>query len=401
MLPIPWKTFIHPHKAFRLEYPAHWDQVQKDNAQSCGFGPHERDDVGLWISIMPYSLDTTRMTDDLPKLMQQALEKTEAGAVERDPTLRNHGLKADLKKEGEGGHHWMVAGGDLVLFATSQVPTAERDEWNPIFARVMASLQITRDNELLFRQLANEVLSKLRERYPDQEFQHDDKGIRGKQQLIYLSNLLREIKESPTRRDSIIEHFVSSLGQSSDVPMGEETWEEARACLLPVLKHKDYFKGDGPSRHQLRIDWLADVKICYALKIKNLFRFVTNWDVGRWETDNDTVHKIAIENLVKLSWPRRLEGSRQRDGGRIIIVDTGDSLASSRLLNPELYQLFSGPLGSPFYAGIPDRDTLVLFSNRRSLKQRISRTLTKDCRKSAYPITDRSFLVTADGIAAG
>src|SRR5262249_50121666 len=135
------------------------------------------------------------------------------------------------------------------------------------------------------------------------------------------------------------------------------------------------------------------------LRVKNLFRFVTNWDVGRWGTDAATVHQVAVNNLQQLPWPRRLEGARQKDGGRVILVETNDSLASSRLLHPDLHRLFSGPLGSPFWAGIPDRQTLVTYSDRRSLKQRIKRQLRKDHDKSAYPITPRPFLVTQDGIA--
>ena len=44
----------------------------------------------------------------------------------------------------------------------------------------------------------------------------------------------------------------------------------------------------------------------------------------------------------------------QRDGGRVIVVATSDGLASSRLLHPVLHRVFSGALGSPFRAGIPD-----------------------------------------------
>jgi hypothetical protein len=80
-------------------------------------------------------------------------------------------------------------------------------------------------------------------------------------------------------------------------------------------------------------------------------------------------------------------------------VDTDDSLASSRLLHPDLHRLFSGPLGSPFWAGIPCRDRLVVYSDRRDVKKRIGRTILKDYKGSAYPITSRPFLVTRDGIA--
>src|SRR5947209_3907249 len=145
MLPTRLKSFVQPQSVYRLEYPAHWDQVVEKGGASCGFGPHERDDVGLWISIMPASVDTDKLQEELPRMLEQALEKSGAANVRRDETLQGYGLIADMTAAGEGGNYWIVAGGDVVLFASSQVPTAERDEWNPAFARLMASLRITRD----------------------------------------------------------------------------------------------------------------------------------------------------------------------------------------------------------------------------------------------------------------
>jgi uncharacterized protein YtpQ (UPF0354 family) len=401
MFEAAWKPFVHPAGVYRLEYPGHWDHLQKDEARSCGFGPHERDDVGLWISILPISLDTDRLAEDFPQLMREALPHLQTGEFHPDPTLRHHGLKADLRKDGEGGHYWLVAGGDIVLLASTQVPFAERDAWNPAFERVMASLQITRDEELFVCKLANEVLEKLRRRFPDQEFRLDAQGIRGKNRVVFLSNLACEVRAAPARRHEIVRHFVDSLGQCNATEMGHETWQEACARLMPMLKPRDYQKPGTPTEHQFSMEWLGDVAIYYALRVNNIFRYVTNWDVQRWEKDAAMVHQVALDNLEQLGWPSRLEGSRQRDGGRIILVATPDGVASSRLLHPDLHRLFSGPLGSPFFAGVPDRDTLVLFSDRRGLKQRIGRQLRKDHRTSAYPITPQPFLVTQDGIAPG
>jgi uncharacterized protein YtpQ (UPF0354 family) len=399
MFPTPWKKFVHPARIYRLEYPEYWDQVQKDEARSCGFGPHDRDDVGLWISVMPVSVDTDRLADELPKLLSQAIPHLEGGEVRRDPTLRHYAVKADVRKEGEGGHYWIVAGGDVVLFASSQLPAAEREIWNPPFEHLMATLEITRDEELAVRKLTGEVLELLRERHPEQDFRVDEKGIRGRDRVVFLSNLYREVRAAPDRRTEIIRHFVQGLGQSVDLPLGYETWEEAQPRLLPLLKPRGYLKSASATRHSLVTDWLADVVICYALRTKDIFRFVTTADAERWQMDLQALHKVAIANLVGLSWPTKLEGARQHDGGRLIIVATKDGLASSRLLHPDLHRLFSGPLGSPFMAGIPDRDTLVVYSNRRLLKKRTERQLGKDYRTSSYPISPRPFLVTPDGIA--
>jgi uncharacterized protein YtpQ (UPF0354 family) len=287
----------------------------------------------------------------------------------------------------------------VVLFASSQVPAAERDVWNPPFEHLMSTLEITREEELAYRQLTNEVLTQLRERHPEQDFRADEQGIRGRNRVVFLSNLHREVRAAPSRRTEIIRHFVQSLGQSMDLEMGQETWEEAEPRLLPLLKPRSYVESDSAARHSLVNEWLADVVICYALRNKDIFRFVTTADAERWEMDAQALHRVAIDNLCKLSWPRKLEGARQRDGGRVIVVVTGDGLASSRILHPDLHRLFSGPLGSPFRAGIPDRDTLVVYTDRHRIRRQTERQLRKDHRTSGYPITPRPFLVTPDGIA--
>jgi uncharacterized protein YtpQ (UPF0354 family) len=399
MSAIQWKNFAHPGGVYRLEFPAYWDQLQKDEARSCGFGPHDRDDVGLWISIMPVSVDSTRLAEELPKILNEVLPKMEGGNVRRDTTLHHYGVKADVHKEGEGGHYWLIAGGDVLLFASSQLPIAEREVWNPTFDRLMATLEITRDEELALRQLTNEVLDLLRDLQPEQDFKPDEKGIRGQNRVVFLGNLYREVRAAPKRRKQIIQHFVQSLSQSMDLPLGEESWTDAQTRLLPVLKPRSYINSDSASRHSLVNEWLADVVVCYVLRSDDILRFVTTADAERWETDAEAVHQVAVANLCRLSWPTRLEGARQPDGGRVIVIATGDGLASSRLLHPDLHRLFSGPLGSPFRAGIPDRDTLVVYSDRRRIRKRTERQLEKDHHTSGYPITPLPFLVTRDGIA--
>src|SRR5258707_1831478 len=109
MFPTPLKTFIHPHSAYRLEHPAHWDVVVEKDGASCGFGPHERDDVGLWISILPMSVDTARLKEELPKLMEKSLEKTEATNLRQDDTLKDYALIVDMTKASEGGNYCNVA----------------------------------------------------------------------------------------------------------------------------------------------------------------------------------------------------------------------------------------------------------------------------------------------------
>ena len=121
----------------------------------------------------------------------------------------------------------------------------------------MASLQITRDNEMLVRKVANEVLHQLQEKHPDQEFEFDADKIRGKNQVVYLSNLVREVRAAPKRKDEIIKRFVDTLSQPATAELGHEVWEEVRGKIVPVLKPRDYVKSEGPTQHFLTTEWLC------------------------------------------------------------------------------------------------------------------------------------------------
>ena len=57
----------------------------------------------------------------------------------------------------------------------------------------------------------------------------------------------------------------------------------------------------------------------------------------------------AIANLCQLAWPAKLGGARQRDGGRVLVIATGDGLASSRLLHPD-----QGPAREPLFDELRD-----------------------------------------------
>jgi len=85
-------------------------------------------------TILPVSIDGERLEQDLPKIFRQAISD-ECTNVRRDPTLRHFGLTVDMVKGEEAGQFWIIAGGELVLSASSQVPPAEREIWGPAIPR--------------------------------------------------------------------------------------------------------------------------------------------------------------------------------------------------------------------------------------------------------------------------
>ena len=263
----------------------------------------------------------------------------------------------------------------------------------------MATLQITRDEELALRQLTNEVLTLLRERHPEQDFRLDEKGIRGLNSVVYLSNLHREVRAAPARRVEIIQHFVQSLGESTDLSLGQESWEDARARLLPLLKPRSYLNSDSATRHSLASEWLADVVICYALRSKDIFRFVTVTDLealadgcsdpsrgGR----SEPVQAFLADQVGRGSAARWWSPDHHRNRRRVGVEPTPPSRPAPAVQRPPREPVQGRHPGSRY----PHR----LF--RQSPPEAADRaTVAQDHRTSSYPITPRPFLVTPDGIA--
>jgi uncharacterized protein YtpQ (UPF0354 family) len=394
------KTFVHPRQAFVLDFPAHWEHRVEENDMTCGFGPYERDNVALWISILPANFDTDELGEKMMQFFTDSLSELGHAANFREERAMYHQtVKADNVKEGEAGHFWMIAGGDLVLYAHSQVPAGEKEIWGPPIDRILNSLRITREKEHSRHKLLVEVLTRLREKHPERDYKLDEHGgISGRQERLSLDNLMREIRETPRRRDELIERYVAAWSPEICRDMGYELWAESERRILPVLKPRDYLSSHTTSR-LVSAEWLGDVLICYALQHDKVFRFVSDADCQRWEIDAERLHLAALDNLARLNWPSKMAGTRQEGGGKLILVTTGDSFAASRLLHPDLHDLFRTALGSPFIAAVPDRDTLVLLTNKASLKRRIAKKVKLDHDKSAYSISTKLYLVTPDGIA--
>jgi len=108
------------------------------------------------------------------------------------------------------------------------------------------------------------VLAGLREKLPEQEFDFHENKIKGKDRVIYLGNVYREVRSAPKSREEIIKNFVEKVSQPPATEYGTELWDDARGRIVPVLKPKDYIDPNSPTQHLLTREWLADVLVCYA-----------------------------------------------------------------------------------------------------------------------------------------
>ncbi len=392
-------TFEHPAKVYTLQYPAEWEHLATDEGRSCGFGPRDRDDVGLWISILPMRLDTGALQADLRPLFEQAVGNAQVEHIREDRSLRHFALKGDSTAPDQGGHFWLVAGGDVLLLASTQFPPAERDAWVGPFDRLMASLRIGRADELFALRVTGALMDRLRRQFPDRDYAFDGERIRGGDHVISPSNLVRQARAAPQRQAELIENFVAGLVLAGDDAPGADQLSPVRELILPILKPAEYARPDGPAASLVSRPWLRGLIVCYAIRGGKTLRFVLEADRARWGVDGQALHELALRNLEHMPWPDRLPDPRGGPGKPLVMFASGDGLNATRLLDPRLHRLLAPVLGSPFLAGAPDRDTLVLLAGAdRQLRTRVARRIRGDFARAAYPVSPHLFQVSPHGI---
>ena len=394
----PLATFEHPAGVYRLQYPADWEHLVQEEGRSCGFGPRDRDDVGLWISILPVRVDTNELRANLGEIFAQAMGEGQFTRIRQDRSLGHFAFKADSTASGNAGHYWLVAGGDVVLFASSQVPAGERDVWTEAFDRVMASLQISREDELSDLRVTHALVRRLREHLPGQEWAWYGRAIRGRDRVISPASLIQQVRAAPDRQAELIDRFVGGLLVSGDDAPGAEYLDDVREAILPVLKPAGYVRPDGPTAHLAHRAWLADVIVCYSIHGAKTLRFISRTDLARWALDYQGLHDLAMANLQRLPLPACPEAPPGPPAG-VVMLSAGDSLDAVRLLDPRLHDAVAPLVGSPFYAGVPERDSLVLFpSGARGALERVRGALRDHFERAPYPISPQVFIVRPDGV---
>ena len=114
----------------------------------------------------------------------------------------------------------------------------------------------------------------------------------------------------------------------------------------------------------------------------------------------EDLHRTAIDNLVARSEAISAHAAQDENGNvNLILFQTMDGYDASRILLPTLHERLKEHLGSPFAAGIPNRDILLCFRNDPETVDSLRDQINSDYRTMPHQVTNKLLLVTADGTA--
>jgi uncharacterized protein YtpQ (UPF0354 family) len=191
---------------------------------------------------------------------------------------------------------------------------------------------------------------------------------------------------------------VELLRAAEGQPDQSATFEELRPRIYPVMLSKGPRDVTGlPLVSQQILEGLA---VGYAVDSKSTIAYIPTAVFAGWGISMEDLHAAAMENLVARSETLAAHAAQDEDGRvNLILIQTMDGYDASRILLPGLHDHLREHLGSPFLAGIPNRDILVCFRDEPKMVRQLRSQIAQDYQTMPHQVTDEMFLVTRDGIA--
>lgn len=212
-----------------------------------------------------------------------------------------------------------------------------------------------------------------------------------------LENLYRIILLQPERVDRHIDRWMVELLRAAEgSPDQSAKFDEVKSRVMPMVLTENATDKEGAMISQ---SLLPGLRVVYALDNDRTIAYIPQQIFDSWGITLDQLHETAIENLVDRSREIGGQAAQDEDGTiNLVILQTLDGYDASRLLLPSLHERLKRFLGSPFAAGIPNRDILLCFRNDPEMVDRLEKQIASDYKEMPHQISNKVFLVTPDGI---
>lgn len=257
-------------------------------------------------------------------------------------------------------------------------------------------------DEMSREQFYEQVMQIVRSRFPLVKLSRSDRSfaLRMNGHVASLENLYRAACLKPDELQRQVERWALELLRVAEgTPDRTAGYSEIKDRVMPMLVHQPLTQG-GMDTSVVSQPLVANLHVAYVIDSDRSMSYIAPAMLSRWGVDLDALHAQAIENLVKRSDQLAAHAAGDESGAiTLILFQTMDGYDATRLLLPTLHDRLREHLGSPFLAGVPNRDILLCFRNDPETVGRLRSQISEDYRKMPNNITDELVLVTADGIA--
>ncbi len=255
--------------------------------------------------------------------------------------------------------------------------------------------------EVTREQFSQQVIDLVRSRFPLVKIARAEQSfsIRLNGRTASLENLYRMYQLSPNELQRHVERWaVELLRDSEGSPDRFASFEEIKERLLPMVVSAEL--AELKQSNIITQSLIEGLSVAYVLDGDRTIAYLPGEVLEKWKMSLDDLHDLALANLVAKSQAIQAHAAQDENGEvNLILFQTLDGFDATRILLPSLYEKLRELLGAPFACAIPNRDILLCFRGDQDTVERLKTQVSQDYRTMPHQVTDKLFLVTADGIA--
>jgi uncharacterized protein YtpQ (UPF0354 family) len=251
-------------------------------------------------------------------------------------------------------------------------------------------------------QFAEQVIEIVRARFPLVKIARAEQpfSLRVNGQIASLENLYRWSLLKPEELKHYVQRWAVELLRASEgSPDQGAAFDELSDRILPMVLGKQYVETQAQSMVSQPL--VSELHVAYAIDSDRTIAYIPRAQFDAWNITLDQLHNTAIQNLLGRSEQIAAHAAQDESTGQVnlILFQTMDGFDASRILLPNLHDRLRQYLGSPFCAGIPNRDILLCFRNDDETVSKLRGKIGDDYLHMPHQVTDKLLLVTADGLA--
>ncbi|MCA9306843.1 MAG: DUF1444 family protein [Phycisphaerales bacterium] len=214
-----------------------------------------------------------------------------------------------------------------------------------------------------------------------------------------LENLHRLVTADEERGVEIVEQYLDHLFDEDTLNVTSMPWDVAKTKIMPRIQPESIF--EHLSREMVaHVPFVNDTVVVFVIDMPHMTISVTAEQMVRWHLTADDLEQVARENLRRYTPELEFRMLESDEGGRAFVLSLQDGYDASRLLLDDLFLRMAPELGGDFLVATPSRDMFLAMSlDPEPFVNRVCRRVDEDYHRLPYPITNRLFYVTRDGVA--
>jgi uncharacterized protein YtpQ (UPF0354 family) len=247
---------------------------------------------------------------------------------------------------------------------------------------------------------AEQVASMLRRLRPDYDI-----SLTGPRELVVngrrldLENLARLVATDETRGTEIVEQYLDHLFDEESLTATNLPWDLAKAKIMPRIQPATIFQHLSQEL-VAHVPYVNETVVVFVIDMPYMTVSVTTEQMVRWGLSPEELDEVSRRNLLRYTPQLEFRSLDSQEGGRAILLNRQDGYDASRLLLSRLFERLAPELGGDFLVATPSRDMfLAMTPDPSNFVTRVKERVDIDYLRLPYPITNKLFYVTRDGVA--